>query len=421
MDTNVKNSVLIFGAGANSELLLSILNPELVICTAKSGDSVHEISKKSLPGIIILDITATDIDGFEILAELKASEATRHIPVITIAEPGSIRDNSRHLPHARMLVVDDVEINLDVAKGMMHPYNMQIDCVNSGQKAIDAIRDEKHRYNAVFMDHVMPEMDGIEAVRFIREEIGTKYARTIPIIALTADSGAENEEMFLSKGFQAFLPKPIEPERLDAVIRKWVRDKKPEITGKVEGLDINKGRERFGGDMELYLQVLRSFTFNTRSLIEKIKEVNKDNLKEYAITVHGIKGSCWGIWAETAGEQAETFEKAANAGDLDFVAANNPVFIEALLKLLADIENAIYEEEPIQDKHKKTRPERETLAKLLEACENYNINEVSALIAEIDKFEYESDSGLADWLRENAYQMNYTEIVERLNIWLKET
>jgi len=421
MNTNVKNSLLMFGAGANIELLLSILNPELAIYTAKSGDSVLEIIKKSLPDIIILDITAPDTNGFEILAELKSSEATRHIPVITIAEPDSVRDNSRQLPHARVLVVDDVEINLEVAKGMMHPYSMQMDCVSSGQEAIDAIRDEKQRYNAIFMDHVMPEMDGVEAVRFIREEIGTKYAKTIPIIALTADSGAENEKMFLSKGFQAFLPKPIEPELLDAIIRKWVRDKTPEITGNIEGLDINKGRERFGGDMNLYLQVLRSFTSNTRGLIEKIKKVNKDNLKEYAITVHGIKGSCWGIWAETAGERAETLEKAAKAGDMDFIAANNEGFIEILLKLLAAIEDAIYYETPVQDKLKKTKPEREALAKLLEACENYNINEISALIAEIDKFEYESDSGLADWLRENADQMNYSEIVERLNTWLKET
>ncbi|MDR2727030.1 MAG: response regulator, partial [Deltaproteobacteria bacterium] len=88
------------------------------------------------------------------------------------------------LPYARVLVVDDVPTNLDVAKGMLKPYGMQVDCVTSGQQAVDAVRAATIRYNAVFMDHMMPEMDGVEATRIIREEIGTEYARDIPIIAL---------------------------------------------------------------------------------------------------------------------------------------------------------------------------------------------------------------------------------------------
>ena len=75
------------------------------------------------------------------------------------------------------------------------------------------------------MDHMMPEMDGIEATRIIREEIGTEYAKNVPIIILTANALVGNEEMFLSQGFQAFLSKPIDTVRLDSVIRRWVRDK----------------------------------------------------------------------------------------------------------------------------------------------------------------------------------------------------
>ena len=132
------------------------------------------------------------------------------------------------LPHARVLVVDDVEINLEVAKGILSTYGMQVDCVTSGQQAIDAVRNEKVRYNAIFMDHMMPEKDGIETTRIIREEIGTEYAKSVPIIALTANAIVGNEAMFLNKGFQAFLSKPIEIPRLDAVIKQWVRDRKME-------------------------------------------------------------------------------------------------------------------------------------------------------------------------------------------------
>ena len=131
--------------------------------------------------------------------------------------------NRVKLPDANVLVVDDNVTNLDVAKGLMKPYGMRIDCVTGGQEAIKAVRDEETRYDAIFMDHMMPGMDGIEATRQIRE-IDTDYARTVPIIALTANATVGNEEMFLSHGFQAFLSKPIDILRLDKVIRQWIRD-----------------------------------------------------------------------------------------------------------------------------------------------------------------------------------------------------
>jgi signal transduction histidine kinase/DNA-binding response OmpR family regulator len=132
------------------------------------------------------------------------------------------------LPYARVLVVDDVPVNLDVAAGMMEPYQMQVDCVTSGEEAIELIRDGEMRYNAIFMDHMMPGMDGIEATRIIREEIGSDYAKSVPIIALTANAIEGNEELFLGKGFQAFLSKPVDVQRLDQVVRKWVRDRELE-------------------------------------------------------------------------------------------------------------------------------------------------------------------------------------------------
>jgi signal transduction histidine kinase/CheY-like chemotaxis protein len=143
------------------------------------------------------------------------------------------------LPYARVLVVDDVQVNLDVACGMMKPYQMQIDCATSGKEAIELIKAEGVRYNAIFMDHMMPEMDGIEATRIIREEIGTEYAQTVPIIALTANAIVGNEEMFLSKGFQAFLSKPIDIQRMDQVIRTWVRDKELEKELEARTFDHN--------------------------------------------------------------------------------------------------------------------------------------------------------------------------------------
>ena len=145
-------------------------------------------------------------------------------------------DNRKHssvkivrsdLSYARVLVVDDFQMNLDVAAGMLGKYKMKVDCVLSGQEAINRITNGDVVYDAVFMDHMMPETDGIEATKSIRAH-GTKYARSIPIIALTANVVAGNEKMFIENGFNAFLPKPFNAVNLDKIVQLWVRDKSRE-------------------------------------------------------------------------------------------------------------------------------------------------------------------------------------------------
>ncbi|MDR2925038.1 MAG: response regulator [Azoarcus sp.] len=249
------------------------------------------------------------------------------------------------LPYARVLVVDDVPTNLDVARGMLKPYGIKVDCVASGAEAVELIREERVAYDAIFMDHMMPEMDGIEAVRIIREEIGTDYARNIPVIAMTANAIIGNEEMFLRSGFQAFIAKPIDIMLLDSVIRHWIRDKSQE-TGHVgaaiqagggmaaeearagiEGVDLAGCLNRFGGDMETVRGVLASYARNVPALLEKARNVSVENLAEYVVVVHGIKGASYGICAEEVGSQAAELERIARAGDFAAVASGNGAFL----------------------------------------------------------------------------------------------
>jgi CheY-like chemotaxis protein len=131
------------------------------------------------------------------------------------------------LSYAKVLVVDDFPTNLDVAAGMLRKYKMQVDCVLSGQEAVDAIAAGKPVYNAIFMDHMMPGMDGVEAAKLIRA-LGSEYAQNLPIIALTANAVAGSEQMFLENGFDAFLAKPFNVMNLDSVVQKWVRDRTKE-------------------------------------------------------------------------------------------------------------------------------------------------------------------------------------------------
>ena len=266
------------------------------------------------------------------------------------------------LPYAKVLVVDDVSLNLDVTKGMLLPYNMRIDCVTSGQEAIDKIIDSEVQYDAIFMDHMMPEMDGIQAVHFIRNEINTEYAKTVPIIALTANAIIGNERMFLDNGFQDYVTKPLDMARLDTVLSRWVRDNKKErlfeneeiqqaktngqiplkiASFSVSGLDIKDGLARLGNKEEVYISILKSFVKSIPELLSGIKTCSPETLEDYAIKVHGIKGASFNIGAQRVGKQAEELEIAARKGDMTAIRLQNDLLIKNVEALIDDIKNCL--------------------------------------------------------------------------------
>jgi CheY-like chemotaxis protein len=129
-----------------------------------------------------------------------------------------------NMPYGRILVVDDIDINLEVAIGMMLPYGMNVDKAESGAEAIELVRSGEPRYDLICMDHMMPGLDGVQTVHAIRNELGesSEYARSVPIIALTANAIVGNEEMFIRNGFQGLLAKPIDARKLNEMLLKWV-------------------------------------------------------------------------------------------------------------------------------------------------------------------------------------------------------
>ena len=173
-------------------------------------------------------------------------------------------DTEFSLVGARVLVVDDAPTNLAIAKSLLKRYDLHIDCVTSGADALNAVRNEYVRYDAIFMDYLMPGMDGVEATRQIRE-IDSDYTRNVPVIVVTSNAATSEEEMFLQKGFQDVIPKPIELSRLDAVIRKW-------ITGKKEG----KPRQMMDKPDEETLDLLREACaeYDVNIVDETIEQLN---------------------------------------------------------------------------------------------------------------------------------------------------
>jgi len=282
--------------------------------------------------------------------------------VIDISKSGNKRDAVQQLEcsdlsFARVLVVDDMKTNLHVAAGLLGKYKMQVDCVLSGKEAVERIRQGgstgESLYDAIFMDHMMPEMDGIQTAAAIRC-LGTEYAKKIPIIALTANAIHGSAEFFYEHGFQAFIPKPIDINQLDSVVQKWVHKKAAEqeapdksisagshesedIIIDIPGMDAKKAIVLYGGDLAIYLNILRVYSNKMPATLDKIRNVTAETLNDYVIIVHGVKGTSASVGALAVSKTAGKLETLAKAGDLDGVLASNGSFIREAEKNIEDI------------------------------------------------------------------------------------
>jgi CheY-like chemotaxis protein len=296
-------------------------------------------------------------------------EAAQNLKHFRFIESRSIRDKkliSIHVPAGKALVVDDVETNLYVARGLLLPYGLTIDCVKSGQEAIDRIRQEPS-YDIVFMDHMMPGMDGIETTGIIRAIPG-EYVRSLPIIALTANAIVGMRDMFLGKGFNDYLSKPISRTRLDEILVQWIpraKQQKPggaedagaagaaaktagvktaeaapaqqeELT--IEGIDVKQGMVMTGGSAAAYREILAVFCKDAAARLEMlVKAPTEKELLSFTTNVHALKSASANIGAAGASQKAAALEGAAKQKDLGVIEANLDDFrvtLEALLQAI---------------------------------------------------------------------------------------
>ena len=186
------------------------------------------------------------------------------------------------------------------------------------------------------------------------------------------------------------------------------------INYNIPGLDLIKGLKRYDGDERIYLKVLRSYAASTRSMLDSIKDFSAEKMTDYKIKIHGIKGSSMDIYAEQTGKDAKELDEAAKIGNLDFISSHNQDFYDSAMKLVNDINDLLLKLDAENPKPKKDKPDEKTLLMLYTACKNYDINKADRAMEEIEKYKYESDDGLADWLRENIDRMDFKQIVQKL-------
>lgn len=254
-------------------------------------------------------------------------------------------------PEAKILIVDDNAVNLKVACGFMSQYEMQIDTANSGYEAINKVTNKK--YDLIFMDHMMPEMDGIDTTKAIRSITGSYY-KNVPIVALTANAISGAREMFLSNSMQDFLSKPIDTKKLNNILKRWISDKLKQSIGKkdsiidcdkdiklinleLEDIDYKLSMFKNGLDINSYIDILKTFYNDGKEKINKLNYYSKEELKRYTIEVHAIKSSSASIGAYTLSEKAKILEDASRNGDILTIQNNHNDFIKQYNLILYDI------------------------------------------------------------------------------------
>jgi CheY-like chemotaxis protein len=299
-------------------------------------------------------------------------------------------------PEAIVLVVDDVGTNLRVAQGLLAPYKMQVDLCKSGKDAIQAVTDI--RYDLIFMDHKMPNMDGVEATELIREKgYEDPYYENVPIIALTANAVSGVKETFLKSGFNDYLSKPIDTTKLNVILERWIPKEKQkhqvaeegkissemndEIHEKIEieGVNTEKGIFFSGGAEESYLEILETFQ---KDGFEKIKDISDSldngNLELYTIHVHALKSASANIGAEDLSKAAAILEQAGERQDKEYIESHTPALLASLDTILHNIMNVLVLREDKRGNGKYDTEElRYELLILKEALESFDAGTIN--------------------------------------------
>ena len=239
------------------------------------------------------------------------------------------------MPYGTTLVVDDVETNLFIAEGLMKLYKLQIETVKNGKDAIKKIKDGKV-YDVLFMDHMMPDMDGIEAVKHIRD-----LGYNSPIVALTANAVSGQADMFLKNGFDNFISKPIDVRQLNAVLNKYVRDKQPPEVIEAARKQYSTDEQNENGYSQINALLMESFIRDAQNNVELMTDLlkgdtldNEEAMRKFTTSVHGIKSSLANVGEMKLSKLASKMEQYGKNRDVDSIKDSAPVFLEDMRKLL---------------------------------------------------------------------------------------
>jgi signal transduction histidine kinase/CheY-like chemotaxis protein len=297
-------------------------------------------------------------------------------------------------PSAKVLIVDDIHTNLKVMEGLMAPYKMQVDICLSGEKAIKMVQSKK--YDIVFMDQMMPGMDGIETTKKIRS-LGEEY-KTLPIIAQTANAVRGVKEMLISHGFSDFISKPVEISKLHAMLNTWIpNDKQMEGTAvdtgaeaetapfEIENIDVAAGIKGTGGNLQNYLKIIAQYCKDASARLDEIpRSLGQNDLRMFITSVHALKSASAFIGAFKLSEMAKMLEEAGNNKDMAFIERETGGFLSSLRKAVGDISVVVSSNKPEGEKED-LGIIRGKLESLKTALLSYDISAIDEIVRGLEK------------------------------------
>ncbi|MCM1106029.1 MAG: response regulator [Blautia sp.] len=243
------------------------------------------------------------------------------------------RQQAFEAPEASVLVVDDNEMNRIVFQSLLKRTKMKITAADSGKNALALI--EKEHFDIIFMDHMMPDMDGIETLHAMKELADSPNGQT-PVIVLTANAISGAKEMYLQEGFDDFLTKPIDGDLLEQTVADYLPGRlicrstasvrgheEPAVKEDVDlsdyGISVANGLSHAKGDAEIYTELAGMFVREQGKQETMRQFIAEQNLKDYAIWVHGLKGNARTLGADALADLAYEHEMQSKAGDLSYV------------------------------------------------------------------------------------------------------
>ena len=317
------------------------------------------------------------------------------------------RNQIQPLHGARVLIVDDNVTNLHVAAGLLAPYEMALDTASSGPEALEKVAHST--YDLIFMDHMMPGMDGVEATSRIRA-LPNPGCATVPIVALTANAMSGARENFLQHGMTDFLPKPIDIAQLHQILQTYVAPRMSPESGRkatgplppstdarsaarplpdIPGVDMEAMLKVYG-DREICNDILMTYRDDIRQRLSELRSYAADGeLSMLRISVHAIQGASRGIGAEGLGDMAAELENCAAADDMAGVRTRLPAFLQSLedtVEAIGSYETALHvSPEPVEER---TAFDAQDVAELNDACNAMDYEQASAILVRMAEASY---------------------------------
>ena len=327
---------------------------------------------------------------------------------------GFDRSQIKPYPGVRVLIVDDNVTNLHVAQGLMTPYGMDVEMALSGAQAIERVRE--NRYDIIFMDHMMPDMDGVETTAQIRALPG-EWNKIVPVIALTANAISDAREQLLGLGMTDFLPKPIEMSKLHHLLKIYAApcvretvseeatDAPPAEFSAADDVAALAAPPRVNmdealvmyHDIHLYHDILGTYCADIRSRAPELRRMlEQGDLSGFTVSVHAVKGASRGACVFSLGDAAETLESLSGKGDIEAVKERFEPFMTELEATARDMELylAAWKKPAAKngDRRERERFDPDAVERLRTACENMDYTRAERIVEELDHFTYPEKS-----------------------------